>query len=76
MKSEDFTSEYEETIHAEKNHVIWTMYQQGKTFQKLKEKKKFVTMMSDFNITKSTMIKIKTSKQISKIEEFVTCSVF
>ena len=52
------------------------MYQQGKTFQKLKEKKKFVTMMSDFNITKSTMIKIKTSKQISKIEEFVTCSVF
>ena len=46
--------EYEAII--EKENFTWIDHQQVKIFQKFKEKEKFVTMIRNFNVNKSTII--------------------
>ena len=46
--------------------IIWISYQQGK-FETIKEKEKFVTMIRNFNVNKSTItFKVNVAKMVNK----------
>ena len=41
---------------AKKSDIIWLTYYQGQIFQKFKEKKRFVNMVTTFGVSKSTIV--------------------
>ena len=48
-----------------KNAIIWLVYHQGKIFQKVKDKERFLSMVLRFGVSKSTIVfKIALSKLI------------
>ena len=57
--------EFEEIIKSKKKHRL--VYQQGKIFEKLKQNAKFIEMVKQFRVSKSTItFKIKIVKLIDK----------
>ena len=48
--------EFEEIISTNKKSIICLAYQQGKVFRQFKEKEKFLNMVKEFKVNKSTMI--------------------
>ena len=48
--------EFEQIIKNKKCEIIWLTYHQGHIFQKFKEKERFVSMVSQFGVTKSTIV--------------------
>ena len=59
--------EYKEIIKSKKRSIIWLAYQHRKVFQKFKENMKFIEMVKQFGVTKSTTIfKINIVKLIDK----------
>ena len=57
--SEDATKvveEFRQIIKNKKSHIIWLAYHQGQLFQKFKEKERFVSMVSQFGASKSTIV--------------------
>ena len=67
--------EYEKNIRAKKN-IIYLAYHQSKLFKRFKEKEKFIPMLTEFKVYKSTMIfKIIIEKLIDKFPELMKSSV-
>ena len=67
---------YEDTIKTNKKNIIFFAYKQGKGFSKLKEDRKFKSLVKQFNITKGTIIfKIKIVKLVDKYPKMMVSSV-
>ena len=59
--------EFEEIIKSKKKNIVWSAYQQGKVFKKFKENAKFIDVVKQFGVSKSTIIfKINILKLIDK----------
>ena len=59
--------EFEKIIKGKKRNVVWLAYQQGKVFEKFKESTKFIEMIKQFRVGRSTIIfKINIVKLINK----------
>ena len=59
--------EFEKIIKSKKRNVVWLAYQQGKVFEKFKESTKFIEMIKQFRVGRSTIIfKINIVKLINK----------
>ena len=59
--------EFEKIIKSKKRNVVWLAYQQGKVFEKFKEITKFIEMIKQFRVGRSTIIfKINIVKLINK----------
>ena len=59
----------------EKMCIIWISYQQGK-FETIKEKEKFVTMIRNFNVNKSTItFKVNVAKMVNKYAKLKNSSL-
>ena len=57
--------EFEEIIKNKTSDIIWLAYYQSQIFKKFQEKEQFVTMVLNFNISKSTtMFEIALNKLI------------
>ena len=59
VKSEDAATaikELEDIIKSKKSNIIWLACQQGKIFQKFKEKENFINMVNEFGVGKSTIV--------------------
>ena len=59
MTSKDaakIVQEFEKIIKNKKSGIIWFTYHQGQIFQKFKEKGRFVSLVSKFGISKSTIV--------------------
>ena len=68
--------EFEEIIKLKKSDIIWLAYYQGQIFQKFKEKKRFVSMVLKFNVSKSTiMFKIALSKLLDNYPKIKNSSL-
>ena len=52
----DVIKQYEEIIRTEKKGIINIAFHQGKVFKQFKEKDKFITLVNQFNIRKTTII--------------------
>ena len=48
--------EFEQIIKIKKSDIIWLTCHQGQIFQKFKEKERFVSMVSQLGISKSTIV--------------------
>ena len=48
--------QYEEIIRAKKKNIISNVYHQEKVFKKFKDKKKFVKLVNEFKVHKTTII--------------------
>ena len=70
--------EFKQIIKNKKSDIIWLTYYQGKIFQNFKEEGRFLSMVSQFDVTKSTIVfKIALFKLINnypKIKKLVTFS--
>ena len=56
-KNKEVVQEFEEIIKNRKSDIVWLAYQQGKIFQKFKEKERFVSyLVLKFKVSKSTMM--------------------
>ena len=49
-------TEHEDIIRINKNNINGIAYQQGKVFKRFKEKEKFIQMINNLNINKSSII--------------------
>ena len=59
--------EFEKIIKSKKRNIVWLAYQQGKVFEKFKESTKFIEMIKQFRVGRSTIIfKINIVKLINK----------
>lgn len=67
---------YEEIIPTKKNKFLKKFSQQGKVFHRFKEKEKFITMVKEFKVNRSTVIfKINIIKSIDKYSKLIKSSV-
>ena len=48
--------EFEQIIKLKKSDIIWLTHHQGQIFQKFKEKEQFVSMVSKFGASKTTIV--------------------
>ena len=68
--------EYEDIIRTKKKNIISIAYQQRKVFRRFKEKQKFIVLVKEFKVHKSTMIfKINIVKLIDKYPKTKKSSV-
>ena len=66
-KVANIIKQYEEILRTKRKGIISVAYYQGKLFKRLKEKEKFIQMVSNLKIHKSTIIfKISILKLIQK----------
>ena len=54
--AEKVVQEFEQIIKNKKSDIIWLIYHQGQIFQKFKEKEQFVSMVSKFSVSNSTIV--------------------
>ena len=67
---------YEEIIPTKKKKFLKKSCQQGKVFQRFKDKEKFITMVKEFKVNRSTVIfKINIIKSIDKYPKLIKSSV-
>ena len=52
----DVTKQYEDIIRTKKKGIINIAFHQGNVFKRFKEKDKFITLVSQLNIHKTTII--------------------
>ena len=52
----DAIKQYEDIIRTKKKGIINIAFHQGKVFKQFKEKDKFITLINQFNIHKTTVI--------------------
>ena len=55
-KAADVIKQYEDVIRTKKKGIINIAFHQGKVFKRFKEKDKFITLVNQFNIHKTTII--------------------
>ena len=68
--------QYEDIILAKKKNITSIAYQQGKVFKRFKEEEKFIKLVSEFKLHKSTIIfKINILKLIDKHPKLTKSSV-
>ena len=73
-KSEDAATrikECEETICTGKKYIVSILYHQGKVFRRFKEKEKFVKLVKEFKVQKTTMI----FKLMSEVNEVISSNI-
>ena len=64
--------EYEEIIRTKKKGIIDITFHQGKVFKRFKDKKKFIKLVTEFKVYKSTIIfKINIYKLCKKFPKFI-----
>ena len=72
----DVIKQYEDIIRTKKKGITNIAFHQGKVFKRLKEKGKFITIVSQFNIHKTTIIfKINIYKSCEKYPKLLKSSV-
>ena len=75
-KVANIIKQYEEILRTKRKGIISVAYYQGKLFKRLKEKEKFIQMVSNLKIHKSTIIfKISILKLIQKHPKLMKSSV-
>ena len=75
-KVANIIKQYEEILRTKRKGIISVAYYQGKLFKRLKEKEKFIQMVSNLKIHKSTIIfKISILKLIQKYPKLMKSSV-
>ena len=68
--------QYEDIILAKKKNITSIAYQEGKVFKRFKEEEKFIKLVSEFKLHKSTIIfKINILNLIDKHPKLVKSSV-
>ena len=68
--------ESEEIIKSQKSDIIWLAYHQGQIFWKFKEKEQLVSVVLEFNVSKSTIVfKIALSKLIDNYPKIKNSSL-
>ena len=75
-KAADVIKQYEDVIRTKKKGIINIAFHQGKVFKRFKEKDKFITLVNQFNIHKTTIIfKINIYKLCEKYPKLLKSSV-
>ena len=75
-KVANIIKQYEEILRTKRKGIISVAYYQGKLFKRLKEKEKFIQMVSNLKIHKRTIIfKISILKLIQKHPKLMKSSV-
>ena len=75
-KAMDIIKEYKDIIKENKKNITFFAYQQGKSFWKFKENRKFKSLVEQFKITKGKIIfKINLVKLVDKYLKMMTSSV-
>ena len=75
-KAADVIKQYEDVIRRKKKGIINIAFHQGKVFKRFKEKDKFITLVNQFNIHKTTIIfKINIYKLCEKYPKLLKSSV-
>ena len=68
--------QYEDIIRTKKKNIISIAYHQGKVFKRFKDKEKFIKLVNEFKVHKSTIIfKINIVKLIDKHPTLMESSV-
>ena len=68
--------QYKEIIRTKKKHIISIAYHQGKVFKKFKDKKKFIKLVNEFKVHKTTIIfKINVFKLSEKYPKLLKSSI-
>ena len=68
--------QYEEIICTEKKNITSIAYHQGRVFKRFKDKEKFIKLVNEFKVHKSTIIfKINIVKLIDKHTKLMNTSV-
>ena len=75
-KAADVIKQHEDVIRTKKKGIINIAFHQGKVFKRFKEKDKFITLVNQFNIHKTTIIfKINIYKLCEKYPKLLKSSV-
>ena len=68
--------QYKEIIRTKKKRIISIAYHQGKVFKKFKDKKKFIKLVNEFKVHKTTIIfKINVFKLSEKYPKLLKSSI-
>ena len=68
--------QYKDIIRTKKKNIISIMYHQGKMFKKYKDKEKFIKLINEFKVHKSTIIfKINIFKLIGEYPKLMKSSI-
>ena len=68
--------QYEAIIRTKKKNIISIAYHQGKVFKRFKDKEKFIRLVNEFKVHKSTIIfKINTFELIGKYPNLMKSSI-
>ena len=68
--------QYEDIIRTKKENIISIAYHQGKVFKRFKDKEKFIKLVNEFKVHKSTIIfKINIFKLIGKYPKLMKSSI-
>ena len=68
--------QYEDIIRTKKKNIISIAYHQGKVFKRFKDKEKFIKLVNEFKVHKSTIIfKINIFKLIEKYPKLMKSSI-
>ena len=72
----DIVKQYEDNIRTKDKNIISTEYHQAKVFKRFKDTEKFIKLVNEFKVHKSTIIfKINIFKLIGKHLKFMKSSV-
>ena len=72
----DVIKQYEDTIWTKKKVIINIAYHQGKIFKRFKDKEKFIKLVTEFKVHKSTIIfKINIYKLCEKYPKLLKSSI-
>ena len=75
-KAMDIIKEYKDIIKENRKNIIFFAYQQGNSFWKFKENRKFKSLVEQFKITKAKIIfKMNLVKLVDKYLKMMTSSV-
>ena len=68
--------QYEDILRTKKKNIISIAYHQGKVFKRFKDKEKFIKLVNEFKVHKSTIIfKINIFKLIEKYPKLMKSSI-
>ena len=68
--------QYEDILHIKKKNMISIAYHQGKVLKRFKDKEKFIELVNEFKVHKSTIIfKINIFKLIEKYPKLMKSSI-
>ena len=68
--------QYEDILHIKKKNMISIAYHQGKVLKRFKDKEKFIELVNEFKVHKSTIIfKINIFKLIGKYPKLMKSSI-